>query len=487
MPIEDKITFLTSKSILAVDDSKANLKLLVQVLSEQGFVVRPMLDGISALASAQAEMPDLILLDVKMPNIDGYEVCKRLKANEQTRDIPVIFISAQIEVFDKIKAFEVGAVDYVTKPIQTEELLARVQTHLKIHNLTLELQNTNQKLSLSLKTLKATQEELVQSEKMAALGQLIAGIAHEINTPLGAINSSIQNVTQALEGIIKQLFSLVGILGPNELDTLLNLVESIDLDNPLSTREKRSLKRSFKSYLEEQVADADLATSRLLDIGVDSLENLEPFLPFLQNTHSKAILDLAYYLSSQKLGTKTIITAVKRASKVVFALKSYTHKDHTGQKLLTDIRKGIDIVLTLHQNLLKKGVEVTKQYQDVPELLCYPDELNQVWTNLIYNALQAMDYKGQLIVSITQEADYIVVAITDSGKGIPEEVKDKIFEPFFTTKASGEGSGLGLDIVQNIVHKHQGNISFTSKPGKTTFRITLPLTVAELLNVDKIV
>ena len=480
MPVADKITPLNKKSILAVDDSKANLKLLVQVLSEQGFVVRPMLDGASAIASTQAELPDLILLDIKMPNIDGYEVCKRLKANERTRDIPIIFISAQTEVFDKIKAFQVGAVDYVTKPIQAEELLARVQTHLKIHNLTLELQNTNQELSYSLKALKATQEELVQSEKMAALGQLIAGIAHEINTPLGAINSSIQNVAQALESIVKQLFSLVGVLEPSELYALLNLVESADLDNPLSTRERRSLKRNFKSYLEERVADADFVTNRLLDIGINSLESLEPFLTFVQNTHGKDILDLAYYLSSQKLGTKTIITAVERASKVVFALKSYTHKDHTGQKLLTDIRKGVDIVLTLHQNLLKKGVEVSKQYQDVSELLCYPDELNQVWTNLIYNALQAMDYKGQLVVSVTQEASYIIVAITDSGKGIPEEIKDKIFEPFFTTKASGEGSGLGLDIVQKIINKHQGSISFTSKPGETTFRVKLPIITTDL-------
>lgn len=142
----DDKEYLKKASILAVDDSKTNLKLLVQILSRQGFVVRPILDGISALASTQAELPDLILLDIKMPTMDGYEVCERLKADKHTSKVPVIFITAQIEVFDKIRAFQVGAADYVTKPIQTEELLARVNTQLKIRNLISELQAVKQEL-----------------------------------------------------------------------------------------------------------------------------------------------------------------------------------------------------------------------------------------------------------------------------------------------------------------------------------------------------
>jgi signal transduction histidine kinase len=140
-----------------------------------------------------------------------------------------------------------------------------------------------------------------------------------------------------------------------------------------------------------------------------------------------------------------------------------------------NIIDGLDVVLTLYHNQIKHGVEVVKKYQDVPAVRCAPDELNQVWTNLIHNALQAMKNQGQLEIAIFQQNSQVVTQITDSGPGIPDEIKGRIFEPFFTTKAAGEGSGLGLDICRRIIDNHQGKIEVESRPGKTTFSVWLPV------------
>jgi two-component system, NtrC family, sensor kinase len=198
------------------------------------------------------------------------------------------------------------------------------------------------------------------------------------------------------------------------------------------------------------------------------------FLPLLQDPDSETILHHAYQLVSLQKSAKTMQTAIDRVAKVVFALKSYARYDSSGEKVLANITEGIETVLTLYNNQLKQGVEVVKNYREVPSILCYPDELNQVWTNLVHNALQAMVYKGILRIDVTQDDRNLLVSITDSGEGISPEIMPKIFEPFFTTKSAGEGSGLGLDIVRKIIEKHQGKIEVESIPGKTTFTIYLP-------------
>jgi len=160
---------------------------------------------------------------------------------------------------------------------------------------------------------------------------------------------------------------------------------------------------------------------------------------------------------------------------VVFALKTYSRYDQSGEKITVNLTEGIETVLTLYQNQLKQGVEVIRNYAEIPLVSCYPDELNQVWINLIHNALQAMDNRGSLTIDVTQENQQAKISITDSGCGIPEEIKGKIFEPFFTTKSAGEGSGLGLDIVQKIINKHLGCITVESQPGRTTFSVFIPI------------
>ena len=473
-------------NILVVDDTPANLRLLVGILSEQGYTVRPARDGFQALSIAQGISLDLILLDIQMPQIDGYEVCSRLKADERTRHIPVIFISALSDVFDKVKAFGVGGVDYITKPFQVEEVLARVETHLALQHLqkslrakNQDLAKSNEQLAKALQQLKATQEELIQSEKMAALGQLIAGVAHEINTPLGAIRSSAGSISKFLGQTLEKLPDLFQSLSREESYNFLALLQqSLQQESTFSAKEERQFKRTLIRQLEEKgIENADIFADTLIDMGI--YQEIDPFLSLLKRPDSKHLLEIAYKLSGLQRGTQTINLATERASKVVFALKTYARYDQSSEMTLANLAEGIETVLTLYQNQLKNSVKVVRNYTELPPVLCYPDELNQVWTNIIHNALQAMDYGGTLTIDIAQQDQQAYISITDSGQGIPEYIQSKIFEPFFTTKPPGEGSGLGLDIVKKIIDKHRGRIEVDSIPGKTTFTVSLPINIKE--------
>ncbi|EDN70628.1 two-component sensor histidine kinase [Beggiatoa sp. PS] len=354
---------------------------------------------------------------------------------------------------------------------------ARLYADLAEYNRTLETKvaERTQELSEALENLKTTQQELVQSEKMAALGQLIAGIAHEVNTPLGAIRASIGNIADALEESMQQLPELFKKLTP-ELQLQFFALSDAALKNRknLTAKEERKFKRTMAAELEDyEIDDADDIAETLVEMGL--CEDIDPFVSLFKSPDSELILQAAYNLSIQQNHCQNIITAVGRASKVVFALKSYARQDHTGQKLQANVAESIELVLTLYGNQIKQGIEVITRYEEVPNILCYPDELNQVWTNLIHNAIQAMDNQGTLEIVVSEHNQNIVINITDCGQGIPDEIKSRIFDPFFTTKPPGEGSGLGLDIVRKIMNKHQGIIEVESQPGKTTFSVFLPI------------
>ena len=208
----------------------------------------------------------------------------------------------------------------------------------------------------------------------------------------------------------------------------------------------------------------------------------------------QAILKLVNTISGVNKKSSVIGLAADKVSKIVKSLKSFMHIDQKEEKVLAKMMDGIDTVLTILQSKLKSGVEVVTQYDEIPNIYCYPDELNQIWTNLIHNSIQAMDGQGTIKIELkmnvgidpkpdidkrdsSYKGEYLSISIEDNGPGIPPEIRSKIFEAFFTTKAVGEGSGLGLHIIGKILEKHNGYLELNSVPGMTKFSIKIPALV----------
>ena len=203
-------------------------------------------------------------------------------------------------------------------------------------------------------------------------------------------------------------------------------------------------------------------------------QDASPFLLLLKHPEVDWILNLAYNLTRLIANNRTIQTAVDRAAKIVFALKNYARQDLVGEKQLVNVIDGIETVLQIYHNQIKQNIELVREYATVPKIWCYPDELMQVWTNLIHNALQATKPAGILTITTQLVDDRLLVEIVDTGSGIPSEIQPRIFDAFYTTKPLGEGSGLGLHISQQIIKKHQGTIEVNSEPGHTVFSVWLP-------------
>jgi len=433
-------TPLLKGNILIVDDVPTNLHLLAKILSKQGYKTRTAPDGQLALRSIELTPPDLILLDIMMPGMDGYTVCKELKASATTKDIPVIFISALNETLDKVKAFEVGGVDYITKPFHDKEVLARVSNQLMQRQLFQQTQSYAQQLEQTLTELKKTQAQLIQKEKMASLGQLAAGIAHEINNPVNFISGNIGMAD----------------------DYARDLVRLIKL---------------YRHYYPHPVAEI-----------VGELEKIQP--DFIADDYPKL-------LNSMKEGAS-------RISEIVLSLRNFSRLGEEKYKSV-DIHEGIDNTLVILQHRLKEAnnigdIEVIKHYSQLPKVTCYASQLNQVFMNLLTNAIDALEtqpsprkitistsvsYDSEAAVHnpdsklAIQNSQSVVIHIADNGCGISEAVRHRIFDPFFTTKPVGRGTGLGLAISHDIVvEKHGGKISCISHPGGgTEFILQIPISV----------
>ena len=311
-----------------------------------------------------------------------------------------------------------------------------------------------------------------------ALGKLSAGLAHELNNPASAA----KRATSLLRDALKRIKDAVQELGKHDLTAAQKSeIEKLEASftaaqqNPLDTLAISDLEDQIDSLLRShgqndlwQLA-ADLAHE---GVKPEVLESL--FATLDADVARAALVRIAASVEIANL-LNEIESSTSRISDLVRAIKEYTYMDQTPAQNV-DVVKGLENTLTILNHKLKRGVTVRREYEKVPLLVnSFGSELNQVWTNIIDNAIDAMGGKGELRVRTYRDDTCVVVEIGDNGPGISPEVKAHIFEPFFTTKGVGEGTGLGLDTVQRIVKKHRGTIQVTSKPGDTRFQIFLPL------------
>lgn len=437
------------------------------------------LDPVKSIASqCIVEKKEIVLLDLVPQDKSNY-IPDDSSEFEDSPPRSLIYCPLIIEnkVIGTITVQSYYPNSYSRNNIETLKTLASyIAIAVNNYKKTEELKTTARELENTLKNLKDAQEYLINSEKMAALGQLISGIAHEINTPLGAIQASIRNMSEYVDYTIgKNIPKLFKILNSREQDLFFNMLEaSMTKDVTISSREERKYKKHLKEQLYSyNIQSYDTIADTFVDMGI--YDNFDGYIELIKHSENHFIIQTCYEISGILRNIKNMDLAVGKASKILYALKSYSHYNHTDTPVIVDITEGINTILELYHNNIKHGTELIRKFGELPKVKCLPDELNQVWTNLIHNALQAMSYKGTLEIETYSEDRYVVIKFTDSGKGIPNNILNKIFDPFFTTKPPGEGSGLGLGIVKKIIDKHNGTITVESKPGKTTFTVTLPI------------
>jgi signal transduction histidine kinase len=327
--------------------------------------------------------------------------------------------------------------------------------------------------------LRSTEASLVQSDKLAALGTLAAGLAHELNNPAAAIQRSTGYLSEAFENWRRRTVELSMLLmSEGERQGLAELEKAIAGCRAIrcSDAEARRQEGPLIDRLEALGIDEPWEMAPAMATYAWTVEKLDELVPTFARQHLAPVLQwMGAGLTAQQL-MEEIEAASVAISNIVRSVKSYAYLDQAPVQDV-DIAMSLDDTLMILNHKIKHGVSVTRTYEPaLPRIEAYAGELNQVWTNLIDNAVQAMEGKGRLEVGARRIGDEVEVVIADSGPGIPEEIGKRIFEPFFTTKAQGVGTGLGLHIAHNIVvNRHRGRIGFTSAPGRTEFRIVLPL------------
>lgn len=425
--------FETKQRIIIVDDILENIRLIGTILRNNGFLVSVAQSGEQALEIIREDPPDLILLDIMMPEMDGFEVCRRLKEDELVKDIPVIFLSALSDIVNKVDGFKIGAVDYVTKPVEAEDLLSRVKVHLTIRSLYRQLEDANERLEEkvrirteelqkahdllevrveqrteelrnSLEQLKQTQDHMIKRERLVALNNLVTGVSHEINTPLGI------SITEV-------------------------------------------------SYIEEKT------------------QKCENLFHTNQLTHD----DFDKFITTVRSSSKNVLKNLSTVANLVSTFKQVA-VDHTcDQQRNFFIREYLsDVLLSLHSQLKETGHTVQINCPEKLELDSYPGVFFQIITHFVTNSLiHGFENRknGILKFDVAIKDKFFFFEYSDDGRGMEPSVLKQVFDPFFTTKRHLKAFGLGMHIVYNLVtQKLNGTIECQSSPEQgVQFIIKIPL------------
>ncbi|MHA4868373.1 sensor histidine kinase [Duganella sp. PWIR1] len=396
---QSEVPVIPMPTILIVDDSPSYLAALLDRLERHGFLIVLAQTAAEGLMRAAFAEPDLILLDVVMPDIDGFEACRRLKAGKNTKDIPVIFMTGLTDPKQKVTGFDAGGVDYITKPFQIEEVLARINTHLSLRRAHRELQDM-------IATLAKAREDLVRNEKLAGLGALVAGIAHELNTPIG---------------------------------------------------------NSLMAATTFEMQTDDIGAHMASDGGITRKE-------------------FEHYIENARLSVDILSRNLHRAADIVTNFKQVAVDQTSSQRrsfLLAEVIAGN--LLTLQPTIKRTPFVITQQVPQDLMMESYPGPLGQVVTNLINNAiLHGYEGRSEGLIAVSAQLSaqgWVTLSVEDHGTGIAGADLPRIFDPFFTTKMGVGGSGLGLNIVHNIVTEILGGrIDVSSEVGGgTRFTLTLPM------------
>ncbi|PCK07806.1 MAG: hypothetical protein COA42_12390 [Alteromonadaceae bacterium] len=422
--------------ILIVDDEPINRKVLQNFLSFTDYKISACASGLQAIkllkpeTGAPSENIDLVLLDVMMPEINGYQVCRILRETYSENELPIVFLSAKSQISDLEAGYNSGGNDFLRKPVAKEELFARIRTHLQLLEVHRDIKNQiisrTQKLERSYNNLKQTQDQLVQAEKMSSLGTLVASVGQEIGSPSNSASSAVTHIEEELQGLKKQLNSISG-----------------DNDEDL-----QNIKLRFEQ-LQYSMSNLEEGTQRISDI----VTNLNAF---------------SHYNASDKPTEDSQTQAASIAQNLVSTM---------------------ELVKANYNNLIEFECNII----DNPELYCNVSELTQVFMNIIINACQAMtildteapkeECKVNAKLCITMEqvhtdlaGDAVRITFEDNGCGMTQETANRIFEPFFTTKPSSKNIGLGMSISFGIIDRHQGRFEVKSKLDLgTAISLFLPL------------
>ena len=419
--------------ILIVDDDPENAALLSLLLKNRGYGITVAGSGEEALERVGQVTPDLVLLDIMLPGMNGLEVCRRMKAAPATAKTPILFLTAVDSREERIAGFRAGAEDYITKPFFKEEVLARVRLRAEraeavktMQILQKNLIETNQQLEQRVRDrtadLEQAHQKMVIQEKMASMGKLSAGLAHELNNPINFLRTNFA----ALETSLADLRPLIDLYRRQNMST--------DSDEAL---------RADILAREEAVC---------LDFMLDDLDNL--------------------FTESRE--------GFERISWLISSMRGFARQSNEHESSMVDLDRCIRETLILVRNEAKRAADITFIAGKVPTVPGHAQKLKQVILNLITNALQAVDRsdetRGAIRIETGEAEGGILMTVTDNGPGIRSEIRDRIFDPFFTTKEVGQGIGLGLSLCYDIVvQQHGGTIEASSEacPG-ASFRVFLP-------------